>query len=184
MSFIAADRDLCLEDVVITAILIAVAGHETTANRLGAGLVRLLDEGDADSGRLADRIGRADSSVVSELLRLDAPVQATARTATHDHCIGGVHVRRGQQALVILAAANRDPAVFEEPSRFRLNRNAPASLTFGHGVHYCLGAALARMEVSAALRHILTRQPALVGPVTWRDTPAIRGPVSVPMVFG
>jgi cytochrome P450 len=85
--------------------------------------------------------------------------------------------------LVVVAAANRDPAVFDNPDQFRLSRTGPAPLTFGYGAHYCLGAALARLEISVALRQILPRGPRLADAATWRDTPAIRGPLNVPIVF-
>jgi cytochrome P450 len=182
LSFIAADPELELDDVVITAILIAVAGHETTANLLGAGIVRLLQPS-ADGSRLIDTLDPADSSLLNELLRLDGPVQATARTATQDQLVGGVEIAAGQQALVVIAAANRDPVVFGTPEQFRLGRSDPAPLTFGYGAHYCLGAALARLEITVALRKILARKPSLPAAVTWRDTPAIRGPLSVPIIF-
>ena len=87
LSFIAADRELELEDVVMTAILIAVAGHETTANLLGAGLVRLLTPG-PDGTRIADDLDPTDPGLISELLRLDSPVQAAARTATENTSLG------------------------------------------------------------------------------------------------
>jgi cytochrome P450 len=182
LSFIAADPELELDDVVITAILIAVAGHETTANLLGTGIIRLLQPS-ADGSRLIDSVDPADPSLLNELLRLDGPVQATARTATEDQTVAGVDIAAGQQALVVVAAANRDPAVFDNPDEFRLGRTGPASLTFGYGAHYCLGAALARLEIEIALDQILARKPRLAGAVTWRDTPAIRGPQSVPIIF-
>jgi cytochrome P450 len=182
-SFIAGDPALSLDEVVTTAILIAVAGHETTANLLGAAMVTLLTP-DADGSRLADRVDPADPAVVAELIRLDAPVQSTARTATTAHELDGITIEAGQSVLVVVAAANRDPAVFEEPDRFRPDRTSPAPLSFGYGAHYCLGAALAQLELSIALPEILARRPALAGPVSWRDTPAIRGPLSVPVVFG
>jgi cytochrome P450 len=89
----------------------------------------------------------------------------------------------GQQVLVVVAAADRDPSVFHEPDQFRLDRGGPTPLAFGYGVHRCLGAALARLEATVALRQVLARKPVLAGPVTWRNTPAIRGPVNVPMAF-
>jgi cytochrome P450 len=182
LSFIAADPALQLDDVVITAILIAVAGHETTANLLGASMFRLLTQ-QPDGTRVIDVVDPSDASLITELLRLDGPVQATVRTATQDQVIGGVEIAARQQALVGIAAANRDPAVFDNPDQFRLTRTGPAPLTFGYGAHYCLGAALARLETTIALRQILARKPRLAGSVTWRDTPAIRGPRAVPMVF-
>lgn len=182
LSFIAADPELELDDVVVTAILIAVASHETTANLLGATIIRLLQPG-PDGTRLVDDLDPADPMVITELLRLDGPVQATARTATRNQLIGGVEIAAGQQALVIIAAANRDPTVFDNPDRFQLSRIGPAPLTFGYGVHYCLGAALARLETTVALRRILARGPRLADTVIWRDTLAIRGPRYVPIIF-
>jgi cytochrome P450 len=182
LSFIAADPELALDDVVITAILIAVAGHETTANLLGTAVIRLLQPS-GDGYRLLDNIDPSDPSLLNELLRLDGPVQATARTSTQDQRVGDVEIVAGQQALVVIAAANRDPVVFDNPERFRLGRCGPPPLTFGYGAHYCLGAALARLEITVALHQILAREPRLAGPVTWRDSLAIRGPLSVPIIF-
>jgi cytochrome P450 len=183
LSFIAADPELLLEEVVMMAILIAVAGHETTANLLGAGLVTLLTP-DEDGARIVDRIDVGDPALVTELIRFDGPVQSTARTATADQIVGGVEIRSGESVLVVVAAANRDPEAFDEPARFRLDRRGPAPLSFGYGAHYCLGAALAQLELSTALPKILARQPVLTAPAQWRDTPAIRGPLSVPVMFG
>jgi cytochrome P450 len=182
LSFIAADPELELDDVVITAILIAVAGHETTANLLGAAIIRLLQPG-VDGSRLIDNLDLADPTLVKELLRLDGPVQATARTAIEDQVISGAEIAAGQQALVVIAAANRDPTVFDQPDQLHVQRRGPAPIAFGYGAHYCLGAALAQLEIRATLEKFAARQPNLAGSVTWRDTPAIRGPLSVPIMF-
>lgn len=185
LSFIAAAPDLLLDDVVVTAILIAVAGHETTANLLGAAMIRLLSAG-PDGVRIADSLDRTnpvDPMLVNELLRLDGPVQATVRAATEDQHLGDVVIASGQQALVVVAAANRDPAVFDEPDRFRLDRGGPPPLAFGHGAHHCLGRALAQLETMVALRHILARNPRLAGAASPRDTPAIRGLLTLPVAF-
>lgn len=175
LSFIATATDLELDDVVVTAVIIAVAGHETTANLLGAAMVRLL--------ALEVRPG-VDAALVTELLRLDGPVQAVARTATRDHTVGDVTIGAGEPALVVLASANRDPLIFNAPNNFAPDRKGPAPLSFGYGAHYCLGAALARLEMTTALRRILGRAPSLSGAPVWRDTPAIRGPQSLPVTFG
>lgn len=172
-SFIGGDPELSLEDVVVTAILIAVAGHETTANLLGAGLIRLVTE----------QVDTVDGAVITELLRLDGPVQSTVRTATEDQTVGGVDITAGDSVVVVVAAANRDPAVFDEPDRFRLDRTGPAPVAFGYGAHYCLGSALAQLELTVALREVLARRPVIRGAVTWRDTPAIRGPQMLPVAF-
>lgn len=182
LSFIAADPDISLEEVAATAILIAVAGHETTANMLGAGIVTLLTPAD-DGSRVLDRIDPADPALVTELLRLHGPVQSTVRTATTDHTIAGTQIAAGDTVLVVVAAANRDPAVFDQPDQFRLDRHGSAPLSFGYGAHYCLGAAVAQLEIRTAIPKILERQPVLVGSVHWRDTAAIRGPLSVPLIF-
>ncbi|MEZ0051319.1 cytochrome P450 [Mycobacterium sp. MAA66] len=172
-SYIATAPELGLDDVVVTAILIAVAGHETTANLLGAGLIRLLQE----------RVTTVDGAVITELLRLHGPVQSTVRTATEDQRVGDADIAAGDSVLVAVAAANRDPAVFADPASFLLDRTGPAPLSLGYGAHYCLGAALAQLELTVALRKILARQPVIAGDITWRDTPAIRGPQALPVVF-
>ncbi len=149
---------------------------------MGAGLVRLLTEG-PDGARLTDHVDTADPAVVTELLRLDSPVQAAVRVATDDTAIDGVEIASGSTTLVVVAAANRDPAVFERPDTFRLDRPGPAPLTFGYGAHHCLRAQLARLEVTAALTKVLARRPILAGVPTWRETSAIRGPRTVPLIF-
>ncbi len=110
-------------------------------------------------------------------------MQAAGRTATADQTIGGTQIASGQQALVVIAAANRDRAVFDMPDELQASRTGPAPLSFGYGAHCCLGAALARLETTVALRQIVARNPVLAGPVTWRDTPAIRGPLNLPIAF-
>ncbi|OBI22699.1 cytochrome P450 [Mycobacterium sp. E2497] len=182
LSVIAADTDLELDDVVTTAIIIAIAGHETTANLLGSAMIRLLIP-HSDGTRPLDAITTVDDSLITELLRLDGPVQAVARTATQDHVFGDVTIRAGEPAQVVLAAANRDPAVFNEPDQLGTDRPGPAPLTFGHGAHYCLGAPLARLQTAITLQQLLARQPALCGDPTWRDNPAIRGPQTLPCTF-
>lgn len=182
LSYLAADRCLSLDEVTITAILIAVAGHETTANLLGASLIRLLTPD--SNGRLPAADFDADNPAhYTELLRLDAPVQATARTATIDHHIASITITEGSPVVLCLAAANRDPQIYPDPDQFRPGRTGPPPLTFGHGAHYCLGAALARLETTTALRNILRRKPELIATPTWRDTTAIRGPQAIPARF-
>jgi cytochrome P450 len=182
ISFMAADPDLELDDVVTTAVIIAIAGHETTANLLGAAMIRLLTVG-SDGLRPADAIDTVDDGLITELLRLDGPVQAVGRTATADHVLNDATIRAGEPALVVIAAANRDPAIFNRPDQLRADRSGPTPLAFGYGAHYCLGAALARLEIARALLRVLARRPILFGRPTWRDTPAIHGPLTVPTVF-
>jgi cytochrome P450 len=182
LSYIAADPNLDLDDVVTTAAIIAVAGHESTANLLGAAMIRLLKHR-PHRVRLVDTIDTVDDRMVNELLRLDGPVQAVARTATMDQIVGGVAIHAGEPVIAVIGAANRDPEVFNWPARLQADRAGPAPLTFGFGSHYCLGAALARREIVVALQHILARRPVLRGDPIWRDTPTMRGPSRVPMAF-
>ncbi|MGH3725831.1 MAG: cytochrome P450 [Mycobacterium sp.] len=182
ISHLAADANLELEDVVVTAVTIAVAGHETTANLLGISMLRLLTPF-PDGSRLADTYGTVNQALVTELLRLDGPVQAVGRVATQHHDLEGAHIRPGEQVLVVIAAANRDPEVFDDPADFLPGRTGPLPLSFGYGAHHCLGNALARLETEVALRGILARDPVLAGLPVWRDTPAIRGPVRLPVAF-
>ncbi len=122
--------------------------------------------------------------MITELLRLDGPVQAVQRIATQDHVIGDVSIGAGEPAFVVIAAANRDPSTFDLPNEFRVDRPGPSPLAFGYGAHYCLGAALARLEIAVALRHVVARNPELRGDPIWRDTAAIRGPQTLPCAFG
>lgn len=182
-SLLACDRSLDLEEVVVNAILLAIAGHETTANMLGNSVVRLLTE--SAGGRLVDRPDFAVSDVIDELFRLDGPVQAVARTALESQELDGHTIEPGQRVVVVIAAANRDPEIFDDPHSFRINRvGEPAHLALGFGRHRCLGAALSRSEVDVALGCILDRDPILVGsPESSRPSAILRGPQSVPMIF-
>ncbi|MBO0680022.1 cytochrome P450 [Mycolicibacterium sp. S2-37] len=182
LSFIASDSALDLDDVVTLALIIAVAGHETTANLLGAAVVRLSTPR-TDGCRPIDTVTIIDDRLITELLRLDGPVQAVGRTATRDHVINGVTISASEPVLVVVAAANRDPAVFTEPNALQPQRDGPSPLAFGYGAHYCLGAALARLETTIALQKVHARGLTLRGDPTWRDTPAIRGPSRVPATW-
>jgi cytochrome P450 len=182
LSLIASDPALNLDEVVVNAILLAIAGHETTASLLGASMIRLLDE--SSGSRLIDRIDTEDPAVIDELLRLDGPAQAVGRAALEPMELQGNAIHTGDRLLVMLSAANRDPDVFDDPDEFRLDRiGAPPHLALGYGRHRCLGAALARLESSIALRRIASRQPRLVGTPAWRDTTILRSPTHVPIVF-
>ncbi|MEV0904329.1 cytochrome P450 family protein [Streptomyces hokutonensis] len=146
-------------ELVGMAFLLLIAGYETTANLIGAVLLGLARQPDLFEALRADPA--LVPTAVEEFLRLDGPVlTATERFATEDMVIGEVPVRRGDMLLVSLAAANRDPARFEEPDSFRLERSA-GHIAFGHGVHHCLGAPLARMEAAVAVTALLERVKSL-----------------------
>lgn len=181
LSFLVSDPDLSLDEAVVTAVNIAVGALENTADFLGSALLRLLTP-DEDGRRLIDGLDISDPTLITELLRLDSP-QAVTRTAITEQQIDGIDIAPGEQVLIVLAAANRDPAVYDRPDQFRLGRREPAPLTFGHGQHFCIGTALARLEVDAALRRMQARDPVLAGPVIWRDTPWRRGQLTLPIAF-
>jgi cytochrome P450 len=118
---------------------------------------------------------------VNECLRYETSVHIAARVAMHDVAIGTVTIKRGETVYISLAAANRDPAVFEDPERFLIERPEPTQkpLSFGGGMHYCLGARLARIELETALGGLLRRLPALqlesIDAPSWKPTITIRG---------
>jgi len=182
LSLLAADRELALDEVVANAVLLAIAGHETTAGLLGNALVRLL--AGADGTRLADRIGAVTPADVDEFLRLDGPPQAVGRTSTVDRCLDGRFITAGERVVVVVAAANRDPDVFERPAEFDPSRRGSLHLGLGFGRHRCLGAALAKLEVQIALTRILDRDPVLVpDSVSPRPTSLLRAPESLTVEF-
>ena len=136
-------------ELVATCILLLVAGHETTANLIANGVLALLRHPAQLSALRADP-GLIDRAI-DEVLRYDPPVQLTTRVITQPTTIGSVSVPEGGVLLMLLAAANRDPAVFTDPDRFDITRDARKHLSFAAGAHFCLGAPLARLEASVAL---------------------------------
>jgi pimeloyl-[acyl-carrier protein] synthase len=169
-------------ELVSMCLLLLIAGHETTVNLIANGTLALLSH-PAERDRLAADPGLA-ASAVEELLRYDSPVQLTARHVLADLDIGGQRVREGETVLVVLGAANRDPAQFSDPDRLDLARSPNRHLAFGGGIHFCLGAPLARMEAQIALTALLRRFPDLSladAPPTWRDTVTLRGLASLPL---
>lgn len=157
----ADDEDrLSTDELVATVILLLVAGFETTANLIGNGTV-LLDRDPVQRARLQHGLADA-ANTVEELLRRDPPVGATMRIAREDVELGGRRVPAGSAVILLLLAGNHDPAVFPEPNRLDLERpNAARHLTFGAGAHYCLGAALARMEGRIMLAKLARTFPRL-----------------------
>jgi pimeloyl-[acyl-carrier protein] synthase len=163
------------EELRATCILLLIAGHETTMNLIGNGLYSLLRNRD-ELRRLSEDPDLARSAI-EELLRFEGPVHLTARTALEDLNVGDADIKRGQMAIVILAAADRDPAVFPDPDRLDLTRSPNRHLAFSAGAHFCLGATLARLEGQIAFPKLLARMPGieLVEEPPWRDTVTLRG---------
>ncbi|HVM95337.1 MAG TPA: cytochrome P450 [Candidatus Acidoferrales bacterium] len=158
------------------------AGHETTTNLIGNAVVALL-RNPTERRRLQDNpdcIG----SAVEEFLRYDSPVQLTDRVALEDCEIGGKRIRKGVMVAVLLGAANRDPERFAEPDRLDIKRQDNDHVAFGHGVHFCLGASLARIETQVAIASLLRRFPDFSGDsshLIHRRSMVLRGVVSLPV---
>ena len=146
------------DEAVITALLLLAAGHETTSALIGNAVVALEAH--------ADTVRRGEIEVedfVEEVLRWDSPVQVTGRVATRDLDLLGCPIRETDQVVVILGAANRDPVVFSDPDRFDPGRIRAGHLAFGHGTHFCVGAALDRLEAAEVVRHLLGMDWELAG---------------------
>lgn len=154
----AGDR-LTQEELNGIVLLLFVAGHETTMNLIGNGTVALLQHRDQWRRLCADP--ELAPSAVEEVLRYDGPVHVTQRVATVDTQVAGVPIEAGQAITVHLAAANRDPARFAQPDALLIARKDVQHLTFSHGIHYCLGAALARVEGQEVFRALARRFPDL-----------------------
>lgn len=186
-ALIAAESNeerLTLEELLGLCVLIFIAGHETTQNLIGNGLLALL----RNPHQL--QLLRAEPSLirnaVEELLRYDSPVQLTARSALTDVDINDAHVGRGEEVIVLLGAGNRDPEVFDDPDRLDLTREKTQVVSFGGGAHFCLGAGLARLEGEIAFPALLKRFPALElasGDPEFRGTFTLRGLKSLPVRF-
>jgi cytochrome P450 len=140
------------EEIVTMCLLLLAAGHETTANLIGNGTLALLEH----PRELRWLVAHPEQApqAVEELLRYDSPVQVASRVAREDLLLGGVEVHAGEQALVVLGAANHDPARHADPDRLQLNREVPTHLAFGNGPHYCVGAGLARLEAQETFQHL------------------------------
>jgi cytochrome P450 len=179
----AEDNGQVLSEMEIfsTTILLLVAGNETTTNLIGNAMYSLLTH--PDQLELLRSEPSLMSPAVEELLRFNGPVQATGRVATEDIEVGGVTVKEGQVAFVLLGSANHDPTKFPDPERLDLRRNPTEHLAFGDGIHFCLGAPLARAEAQITLRALLERFPkiALDGDPTWGGTFIIRGAKKLPI---
>jgi cytochrome P450 len=165
-------------------MLLLAAGFETTVNLIGNGAVLLT----AHPDQLA--VLRAEPAhwptAIDEMLRIDSPVQRTGRVAMRDAEVAGEQVPAGRFVVLMLGGANRDPVTFPEPERFDVTRaNAGEHLAFSSGIHYCLGAGLARMEGEVALRALFERFPDLTpaGPPHRRPTRTLRGWDAMPVTL-
>jgi cytochrome P450 len=171
------------DELVTTCILLLNAGHEATVNVSGNGLLALLEHPD-QLQRLRNDPGLLPIAI-EELMRYDSPLQLFERTATEDVAIGGVPVERGQKIAALLGSANRDPAVFADPDVLDVGRGDNPHISFGAGVHFCIGAPLARVELQASFGALLGRTSRLeLGrPARRRPEFVIRGLADLPVVL-
>jgi len=191
LSELIAVRDgsdqLSEDELIATAILLFAAGFETTTNLIGNGLLALLRHPAQlcrvqDAARAGDAIALARA--VEELLRWDSPVQLDVRIAFEDTEVGGVPIAAGEGVMTLLGAANRDPARFSDPDVLDVGRDEGPPLSFGAGIHFCLGAPLARMEGQVVFGRLLSRFDSLelrAADIAHRDAITLRGLVALPV---
>jgi cytochrome P450 len=173
---------LSLMEVHATIALLLVAGNETTTNLIGNGLLALMQHRDQFERLRAhpEMIGTA----VEEMLRYDSPVQGTSRFTLKDTEVNGHPVKAGQQVFLMIGAANRDPEQFADPEAFDIGREDNRHLSFGNGIHYCLGAPLARIEAPVALNALVQRFPNIrlaTDELKWGENIVLRGLTELPV---
>jgi cytochrome P450 len=178
----AGDK-LTEEELLSTCVTILIGGHETTTNLIASGLLALLQHVDELEKLKAnpDLIGPA----VEEFLRYEGPFQRNRRIATRDISLDGQEIKKGDLVVQFLGAANRDPAQFSDPDRLDIERSPNKHVAFGYGVHFCLGAALARLEAPVAINTVLRRMPNLqlaADTFEWQNT-VFRGLKALPVKF-
>jgi cytochrome P450 len=183
----SGSEETYLDELELRAVagLVLAAGFETTVNLLGNGIRMLLDS--PEHLRTLSQRPQLWPNAVEEILRLESPVQLTARIALNDTEVAGRPVNQGELVVVYVAAANRDPAVFADPNTFDIEReNAGRHLAFSGGRHFCLGAALARAEGEVGLRAFFDRFPDVrsAGAGSRRDTRVLHGWSTLPVALG
>lgn len=184
---LVADADhgfLSQQELITNGVLLVVVGYETTLNLIGNGVAALLTNR-AEHERFIDD-AEVTTNAVEELLRFDSPIQYTPRVTKAELTLDGVTIPAGEQVLLLLGAANRDPRVFEDPDRLDLGReHAGRHLAFGGGAHFCVGAPLARLEGAIALAELIRRFPNMrsYGPPERGRGFAVRGFAHLPVTL-
>ena len=176
-------RRLTQGELVGFAVLLLIAGNETTTNLISNGTV-LLDQ-HPDARRLLAREPARISAAVEEMLRFDPPVQGLERRLTREYTLQGQRLEAGDKVFLLVASANRDPRRIERPELFDVARSPNRHLSFGWGTHFCLGASLARLEARVAFEELLGRLPEfrVSGPVERLHADVIRGLLALPIEF-
>jgi cytochrome P450 len=177
-----ADSSMSTDDVLYSCMLMLNAGHETTQILMGNTIASLLGSPD-QLRRLRDEPGLVKSAI-EECLRYNGPMKGTMRVAAEDMSIGDVAVKQGDRVMLLMASANRDPGKFASPDALDIARNPNPHLAFGHGIHFCLGAPLARLELEIALHEMVKRFPrlALSGEVRYQPRILSRS-IAAPMLL-
>ncbi len=176
---IEAERDGSIRDhaeLLAQCAMMLFAGHETTRNLLGNGMLALLRH--PDQWKRLQGAPELLPSAVREMLRYDSPVQYTGRRVTTDLELHGKTLRRGDLVITLIGAANRDPARHDNAEQFDIGRKDPGALAFGSGIHVCIGAALTRLEAEVVFGKLLERAShwqLAAGPLSWKDVPLYRG---------
>jgi cytochrome P450 len=172
------------DELLANLVLVLAAGHGTTTHLIGNGLLALLR--DSEEYRRLGENPDLMPTAVAELLRYDSPVQLTGRRVSQDITIGGVHLSEGQHFMAILGAANRDPEQFSDPNQLDVGRAENRQISFGFGIHFCLGAPLAKLEAEIALAAVTRRLPQLRladdAVLEWQPSIVFRGLRSLPVV--
>jgi cytochrome P450 len=172
------------QELLSTCTMVLFGGHETTTNQIGTGVLSLLNNPDQlEALRDAPELA---ANAIEELLRYDSPVQRQGRIALQDLTIQGQQISKGDRVFLVLGAAHRDEAQFPDPDRLDIRRADVRHLAFGMGAHYCVGAALARIEAQVTITSLLRRFPRLSlasAKVDWLDNLTIRGPRALPLTL-
>ncbi|MBI3451589.1 MAG: cytochrome P450 [Rhodospirillales bacterium] len=180
-----AGRALTEDELVATAVLVLFAGHETTTNLIGNGMIALL-RNHCEMAKLRARPELGESAV-EEMLRYDAPAASVTRVAREDVVIASTPIAKGDRLFLMLNAANRDPEIFPDPERFDVARDGAQNLAFGYGPHYCVGAPLARLEARIAFQRLLARigdfRLSDEARLAWSDNLVLRGCPTIPLTL-
>jgi cytochrome P450 len=185
-ALISAESDgdrLSEEEMLSMCITMLIGGHETTTNLIANGMLAILRHPDQRQALIRD--ASLPPNAVEELLRYDAPLQRTFRIATQDMSIGQGRIKKGQVVSMMLGAANRDPALWADPDRLDVTRPADRHVGFGHGIHYCVGAPLARLEVGIAVSSLIREFPCMAltsDELEYQPTLGLRALKALPVV--